>query len=67
MAKKKNIENGKTVGERTYQKWARCTICNVKLIQQRVWKSMSPGQRTAKASAGFARQGVGPKCVKCSH
>lgn len=44
----------------------RCQECDDRLVSQRAWNAAGSDERREMKTDGYARQGVGPYCHRCS-
>jgi hypothetical protein len=43
-----------------------CEVCGDNLIPQRMWNAAGKAERREMRAEGFARQGNGPQCSRCT-
>lgn len=48
------------------RRYSDCEECGALLVPQRVWWAADPDERAEMAAEGYAPQGVGPSCHRCS-
>lgn len=49
------------------QRYRECEECLALLVTQRAWWAADPAERAEMAAEGYAPQGVGPRCKRCTY